>query len=468
MTVGGQPVEQLRQYLRQLSPAARASLIAELERSLLSGADIPGGDLVLQEVRRAVRESGEQAPRIGSPARHFFRSLEPFLVDDTPAHKHQGRIARASLEPIWAWIGRDLMPTAAKSYADDISDALIAGNGAACEQLTRGFQDRVADQIERALALAHDDEKARRRLSGQVGTIRALDDLHDLAQILKAREPLAFIGDRLPGHIRNLADVQLDAVKSLLDAPAVRGPGVLPYALIVVMSRLAAPWQLIRIATKAAKSDDAARVAATPYAPAVSIVLTEIERMVHELQVDLRRGGNVAVTSLLKCIHDAARGLRTELDLTVDSPWSRQLAAARAEIASLLKAEIESAPGRMRRLLRPRPMNEIAPGSMLDVGDVADTEALIELVGACRNYAGELAVSEMTTRCYHEIEQYLDTGTQPLIDALRNAKTADQPFRQSQVDAAVRFCAKVFGPDYASLLARAAEVAGQRKTAVRA
>jgi hypothetical protein len=32
-------------------------------------------------------------------------------------------------------------------------------------------------------------------------------------------------------------------------------------------------------------------------------------------------------------------------------------------------------------------------------------------------------------------------------------------FRQSQVDAAVRLCAKVFGDDYASLLGKAAEVA---------
>jgi hypothetical protein len=326
--------------------------------------------------------------------------------------------------------------------------------------------------IERALVAARNDEKARRRLSGQLGTARALADLHDLGAILKARDALVFIGDRLPGHIRNLADAHLDAAKALLDSPAARGPGILPYALIVVMSRLAAPWQLIRFATKAAKSDEAARVAATPYAPAVAIVLAEIERLVGELQADLERGGSVAVTSQLKCIHDAARGLRTELDLAVDSPWGRQLAAVRAEISSMLKTEIESVPGRVRRLLRPRPASEIASGSILDPGDVADTEGAIELVGACRNYAGELAISEMTTRCYHEVEQYLDTGTQALLDALRNAGPADRPFRQSQVDAAMRFCAKVFGQEYASLIARAAEVAAtanrERKVAVRA
>ena len=115
----------------------------------------------------------------------------------------------------------------------------------------------------------------------------------------------------------------------------------------------------------------------------------------------------------------------------------------------------------MRRLLRPRPVSDIAPGSTLDSGDVADTEALIQLVGACRNYAGELALSEMTIRAYGELQQYLDTGTKQLLEALRHAGGSDRAFRQSQVDAAVRFCAKVFGRDYASLLTKAAEVAAQ-------
>jgi len=329
--------------------------------------------------------------------------------------------------------------------------------------LTGAFQGRVAEQIQATLATAHADEKVRRKLGAQLGTTRVLEDVRDLNEILKARDALALIAERLPGHIRNLADVPLDATKALLEQPAIRRDGLLPYALILVMSRLAAPWQLIRIATKAAVSDDTARVAATPYAAAVTIVLADIERMVAELKIDLRRGGSVSITSLLKSIHDTARGLRTELDLAVDSPWSRQLATIRAEISDALRAEIESTPGRVRRLLRPRPPRDIAPGSTLDLGDIADTEALIELVGACRNYAGELAISEMTTRCLHELEQYLDTGTQALLDGLRSAGPGDLPFRQSQIDAAVRFCAKVFGQEYASLLAKAAEVAAQRE-----
>jgi hypothetical protein len=468
MAEGGQPGERLRQYLRQLSPGARALLIAELERALLRGEEVPGGDFLLQEVRRAVRESGVPAPRIGNPARWFFQPIEPFLVDDTAAHKHQGRITRVSLEPIWAWIGRDLLPAEAKTFAEEVSRALLADGAAACERLTCDFQDRVADCIRHVLAAAQSDDKARRRLAGQIGTAQALEDVGELRNVLEARDILALIADRLPRHIRNLADAHLDAVKAVLDSPVARQGDILPYALVLVMSRLAAPWQLIRLAVRAAQSDDAARIAATPYAAAVAIVLAEIERMVGELKTDLKRGGGVPVTSLLKGLHDGARGLRTELDLPVDSPWGRRLVAIRTEISSVLKTEIESAPGRVRRLLRPRLAGEIAPASALDPGDVADTETLIQLVGACRNYASELAISEMTTRAYGELHQYLDTGTKTLLEALRSAGPADRPFRRSQVDAAVRFCAKVFGQDYASLLTKAAEVAAQSKTAARA
>jgi N-acetylglutamate synthase/N-acetylornithine aminotransferase len=83
----------------------------------------------------------------------------------------------------------------------------------------------------------------------------------------------------------------------------------------------------------------------------------------------------------------------------------------------------------------------------------------VELVGVCRLYASELAINEMTMRNFTELQHYLETGTQSLLDSLRRAGEGERRFLQSQVDAAVRFCAKVFGPDYASVLAKAAEVA---------
>ena len=82
---------------------------------------------------------------------------------------------------------------------------------------------------------------------------------------------------------------------------------------------------------------------------------------------------------------------------------------------------------------------------------------------------GELAASEVTLRTFQEIQQYLDGGTRALLDALRMAGEDDRSFRKSQMDAAIKFCGKAFGQDYAALLAKAAETAGgaERKVAAK-
>jgi len=455
-------VERLRQYLRDLSPGAHALLIGELERCVLRGEEVAGADLVLHELRRIVREQRDGAPRIDNSARLLLKPLEPFLVDDRGDHSHPGRISRTSLEPLWNWVHRDLLPSDANTTVDEVSEAVLAGDQAKIERLARAFQDRVAAAIESSLAA--DDGNARRRMLHQIGTPQAAEELVALKCALKGRDVLAALSARLPLQIGNLANAELEKCRTLIEGTAARDGELFLYALLTVMNRMTAPWQLIRLGVKAAGSDTAARVSETPYGVAVNIVIAELERMVAELRRDLQSGQGVAVGALLKGIHDAARGLRTELALPVGSTWGRALAAQRTKISDLLRSEIESMPNRVRRLLRPRPSKEIRSNSVLDPDEVAEVEALVEFVGICRYFAGELAINEMTQRALNDLRQYLDSGTRALLEGLRHAGPADRSFRQSQVDAAVRFCAKVFGRDYAALLVKAAEVAGSAET----
>jgi hypothetical protein len=459
MPFEGLPVERLRDFLRELKPASQSLLIVELERSLLRGEDMPGTDLVLRELRRTMRESGRAPPRIGSPARLFFRPFEPFLVDDVPDHQHRSRIARLALDPLWNWICRDVMPAEAKLFSDEVSRLLLIDEIAEAEALARGFQENAAERMAQLLSRIRLDPKATGRLSVQLGSMRAAADVECAVTILRHNPAFMTLSARLPSHIRNLADPYLSEVHTLLDSPILPRPDLLPFGLVMVMNRLAAPWQLVRLATRAAGSDAASRITTSPYAVAVSIVLDEVERLVGELRSELKTGRRIAVIALLKSIHDAARGLRTEIDLSTDSPWSRQLSALRTEVSNLVKAEVESMPGRVRRLLRPRPADDIAPGSELDANEVAETEAQIAFVDACRHFASELAVNEMTLRACTELQQYLDNGRQALLDGLRNAGDRDRAYRQSQLDAAVRFCRTIFGPDYAAVLVKAGEVA---------
>jgi len=466
---GADTIERLRQYLRELSPQARSLLIREFERSLLRGDDLSGADLVLQELRRIARESHERAPRIGDSARLFFKPLEPFLVDDHGLHRHPGRIARSSLDSLWTWIQRDILPDDAKILDDNVSTALVAGDEEKAEHFIRAFQDRAAVALTESLRSAAFDDRSRRRLLAQIGTQRAGEDAETLKCVLNARDGLSAMAENLPLRVPNLASAQLDECRALIEKTCALDANLYPYSLLTVMNRLAAPWQLIRLGVRAAGSDIAARVADTPYGVSVSIVLAELERQVAELRDDLRSGRGVAVGALLKTIHDASRGLRTELDLPVDSSWGRILSTVRSQIADMLRTEIESMPGRVRRLLRPP--TDIRPNTVLDPDDAAETEALVAFVGTCRHFAGELAINEMTQRAFKEIQQILDSSTRGLLEALRSASPGERSFRQSQVDCAIRLCGIVFSRDYAAELSKAAEaasvaaVAAERKAA---
>ena len=99
-------------------------------------------------------------------------------------------------------------------------------------------------------------------------------------------------------------------------------------------------------------------------------------------------------------------------------------------------------------------------------GDLAAYGTLYERhTGAAHNLARQLS------RSSSEADDLVSDAFAKVLDTLRGATDGDRAFRQSQVDAAVRFCAKVFGQEYASLLAKAAEVAShdhERKVATRA
>ena len=457
------PNEKLRQYLRELKPEARSLLVSEIERALLRGDPPPGASCILDAARSEAGKDERIDPRPSDPKRLFLAPLEPFLVDDTPERKHRGRISRASLDAIWVWICRDLMPRQAKSYADQVQLFLAGNEQIGVEQVVRAFQDLVEQRLRECLLAIKRNEKESRRIAGQIGTRHAIDELRELADILRARDALAVIGSRLPPVISNLADEQLENVSALLNSPIGRHRDVFLYALLLVMSRLGSPWQLIRLAIHAAASDVDAHIAATSFAVAVDVVLTDLDRVI----ANLSERGCGDVEALLKEFHDVARALHTEIDLSADSRWGRQLTAARAEVAELLNAELDDLPGQVRRLLRPHSPRETGPDALVDAVEVAEIESKLVLASACRNYAGELAVSEATLRVHSDLQNYFDSGIQILLDRLRASPPAERAYRQSQVDAAVRFCGIVFGAQYAGLLAKAADIAarGEQKIA---
>ena len=447
--------ERLKEYLAQLPPRSQALLMREFERAIERGEDTAVATFVLEQLRKVVRGTEEDEgarPRADDPARLLFRPVEPFLMESNFPMR-PGQIRRASLLPVWQWLARDGAPDAARAFEAVLADIGQSGTTAGLEAETRKFQLAAAEAIIKVAAPASGDHRSLAR----IGAPNVVEDLLSIGSVLRAREALDTLGSRLPSQLRIFSDSQIATVTTALNVPSLQTPQLLPFALSLIMQRLVAPWQIIRLAIKMAASDDEIRVAATPYGIAVSIALHDLSFLAACLRTDIRRGQLDNVGEQLKSLHDSARGLRTELDLRQDSAWGRQLASIRADISNSLQSEIDSVPGRVRRILRQRADKDIGSAPKVDAAEVEETAALIDFVAVCRTYASELAINEVTLRTYSDLQHYVERSTESLVQSLRGGDTKSRSYRQMQVKAAIRFCEVLFGHDYASLMSRAAE-----------
>ena len=329
------------------------------------------------------------------------------------------------------------------------------------EPVIRKLQTAAVEAIARLTNSADGD----RRALSRVGPPEVIEDLVSIGLLLAAREAVDALGTRLPVYIRTFGDGQVESITSSLNVPTLQNPQLLPFALSLVMQRLSASWQIIRLAIRMAASDDEMRVAATPYGIAVSLALHDLYAQAARLRMDIRRGQLADVGESLKALHEGVRGLRTELDLRNDSSWGKQLASIRADISNTLQSEIDSVPGRVRRILRQRADKDILAGARVDNTDVEEVVSLIAFVAVCRTYADELAINEVTLRTYSDLQHYVEQSTEALVESLRGGEPRARAYRHMQAEAAIRFSEVLFGRDYASLMHRAAEnaLAGERK-----
>lgn len=344
----------LKEFLQRLTPPTRSNLLDELERLELSGNEIPGAGEVMEALRVEFRGSGQSQKRNSPAARYFFAPLESLLVDGAPQHATTGGIQRGSLSAIWEWISRDLLPTMARDYIKSLNDLIAVDKQREARQAAATFQVKVLKSMEGVLGSPESADQIRARLATYTASPAAFDDLTKMLSALRAREELAKLNDALPAKLARFENAELAKISPLLAAFAKTHSEQLPFALMLVLRRLKTPWQLIRLATKAAASKNAIDVAATPCAAAVSMVLDRMEDRRTMLRIALKHERILVAKEILVDIYDTEYALRVRIDQLADSDWGRRLDALMASITELVESEIKRFPDNVGHVLGSR------------------------------------------------------------------------------------------------------------------
>jgi len=346
--------DRIQEFLQRLTPLTRNCLLAELEGLEASEGEMPGTGEVLAKLRAEFRKDGSTQNRVSMPSRYFFAPLEPMLVNGAPEHANSGLIQRGSLAAIWEWISRDLLRTMASDYTKKIDELILANNQKQAVQVAATFQVKVVKSLENMLGSPDGAEQTRKKLATYTASRSAYDDLTKMQAVLRERDALAKFNAMLPAAIQKFDDAQVVKITALLDAFRKNHADVVPFALAMVAKRLKNHWQLVRLATKAAATKNAADVAATPYAVAVSMVLDRVEDSRATLRVALRNNRVLVAKEILTEIYDTEYALQVRIDQLDQCDWGVRLETLMASIAALVEAEVARFPDNVGHVLGSR------------------------------------------------------------------------------------------------------------------
>jgi hypothetical protein len=346
--------DRIQEFLQRLTPLTRNFLLTELERLETSEGEMPGSAEILAKLRAEFRKDGSTQNRGTNASRCFFAPLEPLLIDGAPEHDNSGRILRGSLAAIWEWVCRDLLPTMARDYIKKIDELMLANNQTEARQVAATFQTKVVKYLESTLGSPDGAEQTRKKLATYTASRSAYRDLTKTLSVLRAREALAKFDEALPAAIRTFDDARVARITGLLHAFRKTHAEEIPFALALVAKRLKTSWQLIRLATKAAPGKNAADVAATPYAIAVSMVLDRLENRRSELRVALMSNRVLVAKEILTDMYDTEYALQVRIDQLDQSDWGVRLQSLMASIAALVEAEVARFPDNVGHVLGSR------------------------------------------------------------------------------------------------------------------
>lgn len=343
--------DRIRKYLGHLTSQARSSLLVEIERMQMYDEDISGFDIILAELRAEFRKSGEKHNRIGNPSRYFFKPIEALFVDRSPERANSGQISRGSLSAIWEWINQDMLPSMARDYCEQMKQVIVKDDQREAKLIVAGFQSKTIKILEGFLATDKGIADIRNGLGKYTSSRAGFDDLMKILLALRLRDAIVAFNDALPSKVGNFDGEELSKIRGLLDAFVAQHPEAMPFALTMVTKRLKVPWQLARLATKAARSKNAEEIAATRYAISIAMVLDHLDDNRIHLNHALKSNRIPIAKDILTDIYDIERALRISIDQINETDWGRRLDRVMAAVESDLKAELQTLPGNIQHVL---------------------------------------------------------------------------------------------------------------------
>lgn len=454
--------DQLCGFLGQLpeNVARRLAKAIEVDR-LIGGKALPH-DLILRGLRPQLRRTAAPG-RLGTPLRYFCRPFEDLLVNDEREQKQKGRIARSSIDAVWNWLSQDLMGERHAELGRAISEAIVKddtlGAEAAASELAR----------EASIALTAALQASPAKAAKALGDTLAVEDAAEIALLLGAAAEIAALQRRLHKPHVNLTEGDIGIAREIFDRATRDNGDLAPYIGLIVMARLARPWEALRFAAAVSHSTNDAMIANTDMGIVGDFLFDELDSHVRKIQAV--RLSDVDVDSLiadLESFADLSTGVVKELGIRRDGKWGLRLSKGRANVSVVLENLLKRAPREMMTGLPSAKGGVFARGPRanemtqpVDPERVARAIRYARLMVLSKPFAAAAAFNAKLTEALDEAAESLREYSEDILRELRNEEPAARAVVEKHFAFLLDLYTMILGVEEASFLRRRARIQAQ-------
>jgi hypothetical protein len=448
----------LQSFLRALPQSASARLVKAVEMDRLSGGRVLPHDLILGALRPSLPVKLERTP---TPLRLFCQPFEDLLIQTQPREKQKGRIARASIAPVWRWLRSTLIIDGAQLYAAEIKRLVIAGRTAESVARAGDFWSYAASEMR--AAFEKDPKGVRAALRSDV----TVADAQEMAALLSAGVDIVAVQKLLPKPVPHLNEELLEALRVIHDRVAATLPDVAPYVAVVTMNRLAHPWEALKLPQLITHQTQDALISGTDLGLVGDVLFAKIE--VHGNAVRAARHPVFDADALvghLAEFTELSSHIAKEIEMRRDGKWGKRLLADRAAVAETMEGFMERAPREVLAMLPVQKSGSYGGGPLCaDFAHTVDDEKAErgqrygKLLAGCAPYAAAGSFAAAHQAAMEEVSQHLRGYNEDLITEIHAADVSHQPAIARQLELAVELTALIFTPQEADHLRRRARAA---------
>jgi hypothetical protein len=449
----------LRSFLGRLPPATAQQLAHAIEADkLFDGKGLPH-EVILESLRPALRHTLPEG-RTLTPLRLFCQPFEDLLISAGGKAKLKGRIARESILPVWTWLSATLMPNEVQIYSNDVRTAVSNQNASMAYTFATDFWQTASIAMRKALA----DEHARETVRAALGDL-ALADAEEMALMLGVGRQVLEIQQKLSRGTATLDEATIWSLREIYEALLQSNTDAAPYVTVITMSRLAKPWEALRLPLMITRKTQDTLISSTDMGMAGELLFHDLEE--YAFQIRAVRQPKFDVDVLLRTLlrfTELSSAVVKEIEIRRDGRWGQNLMKDRVLVGEAMDAMMEKAP---KEILGALPMHKSGSygggprvPNIEHIPDYADkAERAVRyanLLVGCRHLAARASFGATHKDAADEVERELRVYNEDIVKLMRDPDETRRAKAEPFFHAAVDLTAILFSAEEADFLRRRA------------